>query len=606
MSAQGYIVALPGTLIGEKKDFPQEFLDKMVSPYSRNMEFYNGRLGGRYGLAKLNSTVLPGAPVLTKATLDLTDFGGLRSEVFATKTDIVKYDFTNSRYDFLTKLYTTGTVEVQAGTPTILRGTGTSWLTQAKAGDFFKLGSGSVHTGSTWYEVDSVDSDTQITATASMPTTGAGSAYVLRQTFTGGETDFWDWIQFEDTSLGQLLIMTNGVDKPHYWTGSNQFVEFTALHTGLTAAKYVSVYSGRLIFSWCILGGQNSPQAIVGYEPYTIATPDEDAFPIFLADEPTQITGTGAFGGHHIIFKETNAYVGRYVGGDAIFSYEPSYQCKGCRSAWSIVFKNDFMVYYGSDKKFHVWNILQDKIISESIFPETVQFDPNQDEFVQGYDVSRKNQIRWFCPYGSTTKHNYVAVYDYAYDVMLPWEYQEEDACCCMGAYLRTTDAYFDDTSLASTYFDGMGGYFDDSSLLDNGDVLVYGGYDGIVRLADNGANDDGSTYTRLLRLKRINFDIPDARKRLQMTQHWLEAGLAGDVTAKIMIDDETSYNATTNAISLIPTSSTQDMVKRNVTWDKWGQNFQIELSATVHFATLGMIFYFFKKQTTRRGTSAT
>lgn len=600
--AISYPMVLPGTL-GQKQDFPQEFLDKMVSPYSRNMELYNGRLQGRSGLSKFSTTILPGAPVMTKATLDLTDFGGLRSEVFATKTDIVKYDFSASRFDFLNVLYTTGTIEVQVGTPTILRGTGTSWLANVKVGDYIKLGSGSVHTGSTWYLVTVVTSDVLLTVSTSMPTTAALTAYVARKTFTGGVEDFYDWVQFEDSSLGQILIMTNGVDKPFYWTGTGQLVLFTSgmLHTSMTAAKYVSVYAGRLIMGWCVVGGLNQPQRIVGWAPFLITSPDNAAFPIDFVDEPTQITGMGNFGGYHIVFKETNAHVGRYVGGDVVLQYEPSYQCKGCRSAWSIVFKNDFMLYYGSDKKIHRWNLLQDNIISESSFPETVQFDPNQDEFVQGFDVSRKNQIRFFCPYGNTSQHNYVAVYDYAQDVLLPWKYEQADACCCMGSYLRTSDVYADDAVYGAQYADETGGYADDSDLLDNGEVLVYGGYDGYVRLADSGVTDDGTAYTRLLRVKRLNFDLPDHRKRLQKTQHWFESALTGSVTIKMMLDDSSSYEAITNTVSLIR-SSDEDIVKRNVVWNMWAQDFQIELSATNYFATLGFINYFHKKQSTSRG----
>lgn len=598
-----YPVVLPGVL-GQKKDFPQEFLDKMVSPYSRNMELFNGRLQGRGGLSKFSTTVLPGAGVMTKAVLDLTEFSGTRSEIFVTTLDVLKYDFSNSRFDFLNVLYTTGTIEVQAGSPTILRGTGTLWLANAKVGDYVKLGSGSVHTGSTWYRITVVTDDTHLTVASAMPTTAALSNYVIRITFTGGVQNFFDWVQFEDTALGQLIVMTNGVDKPFYWTGTGQLVMFTAgmLPTSMTAARYVSVSFGRLLMSWCVVGGQNQPQRVVGWDPFLITSPDEDAFPKDFVDEPTQITGMGSFGGYHVVFKETNARVGRFVGGDDIIDYEISYQCKGARSAWSIIFKNDFMAYYGNDKKFHTWNLLQDKIISENNFPETMQFDPNQDEFVQAFDVSRRNQIRWFCPYGSATQHNYAAVYDYAQDVMLPWKYENSNACCCIGSYLRTSDVYADDVIYGAQYADETGGYADDSDLLDNGEVVVYGGYDGVVRLCDSGITDDGTAYTRLLRIKRLNFDDPDHRKRLQKTQHWFESALTGSVTLKMLLDDSTSYEPVTKTISLVPTGD-EDMVKRNCVWNMWGQDFQIEMSAQNFFATLGFIAWPHKKQTTSRGT---
>lgn len=605
IEAQEYPVVLPGTLVGQKRDRPEEFLNQMVSPYTRNMEFKNGRLQGRGGLSKFSSTILPGFPIMEKAILDLTKFGGVRSEIFATKSDVLKYDFSNSRFDFLNVLYTTGTIEIQAGTPTIVRGTGTAWAaSNVKAGDYIKIGAGSVHTGSTWYKILSVNTGAQqLTLTTSGPTTAALSAYVLRATMTGGATDFYDWVQFEDTALGQLIVMTNGVDKPFYWTGTGQLVMFTAgmLPASMTAAKYVSVFAGRLLMGWCVVAGLNQPQRLVGWDPFLITSPDEDAFPIDFSDEPTQITGMGIFGGYHIIFKETNAQIGRYVGGDLVLDYDPSYQCKGARSAQSIIFKNDFMAYYGSDKKFHRWNILQDDIISEGNFPETVQFDPNQDEFIQAWDVTRKNQIRWFCPLGSTTQHNYVYVYDYEEDVGIPWEYSQADACCCIGSYLRTSDVYADDPIYGAQYADETGGFADDSEFLDNGEVLIYGGYDGYVRLADSGIMDDGSEFQRLLRIKRLNFGLPGYIKRLRSQQWWLEAASTGSVDIKMMLDDSTSYESETNNISLVATGD-EDIIKKNIIWNMRAQDFQTEISSYDHFATLGFINWYFKKQSTNRG----
>lgn len=745
-----YPIVLPGTL-GQKQNFPQEFLDKMVSPYSRNMEFYNGRPQSRGGLSKFSSVLLDSRPILTKAVLDLSDFEGVRTEIFATDKDIAKFDFSASRFDYLTPLYTVGTVKVvngsavvhgglsvdtcdtnpvawldgtggatcvpsrdtsvfQEGTAsvklTVGAGAGTEllayhnitpvdlhaydsigfwfrssvalnsgdiqfllddtngcvspletinipaisantwtwvnlafvtpaaltavasigikqavdkgamvlnidqivvgdWVDQISVGDKFKIGSTNINTAATWYTVLTVDSDTQITLTAVYAGSSVDQqAYAIRLLFTGGSKNFWDWVQTEDTALGQVLVMVNGVDKPIYWTGTGQVVEFTTamLPTSMTTAKYVSVFAGRLLMGWCVVGGINQPQRLVGWDPFLITSPDEDAFPIDFVDEPTQIVGMATFGGYHIVFKDTNAKVGRYVGGDVVLSYDPSYQCKGVRSAWSIVVKNDFILYYGADKKFHRWNLLQDDIVSEDSFPETVQFDPNQDEFIQGFDVLRKNQIRFLCPLGSTSQHNYVYVYDYQQGIGLPWEYAEDDACCCIGSYRRTSDVYADDVVYGAQYADETGGYADDSDFLDNGEVVVMGGYDGYVRIVDSGSMDDGNEFNRLLRIKRLNFDLPSNRKRVIKTQHWFEAAVSGDVTIKVMLDDSTSYEPVTNTISLVPDSSNQDMVKRNVLWNMRAQDFQFEISATNYFATLGFIAYLVEKESTFRG----
>lgn len=595
MSALMFPIALPAA--GQKINYPQEFLGSQLSPYCRNMEFSNGRLQGRYGLAKFSATQLTGA-IITKA--ELIKFDNTRYEVFATTKDILSYDFGNARFNYLNPLYIVGTIEVQIGTPTILRGTGTLWLANVKVGDYVKLGAGSVHTGSTWYRVTVVTDNTHLTVASAMPVTAALSNYVIRATYTGGNTDIWDWVQFQDKNQGETLILTNGIDKPQFWNGSGQFAPFVSLPVGLTAAKYVSVFSERLLLAWTVEGGQNQPQRLQATQPSDITDWDADAFPIDFVDEATQIRGMTKFGAYHVIFKETNAYIGRYVGGDFILAYDPSYQCKGVRSAFSVVTKNDYMYYYGNDKKFKRWNLLQEDTISEDNFPETVQFDPNYDEFVQGFDVIRKNHVRWMCPKGNSSENNYVYVHDYLFNVGIPWEYSQADAIGCLGTVLRTSAVYCDDPTFGSMYCDQISTFCDDNSLLDNGPVVVYGGYDGYVRVADSGNDDDGMAYTRLLRLKRLNFGLPDMIKRLWRQQWWLESAISGSVLVKLMKDDKTSYEPGSKTISLIPDNVDQDMVKRNITWDLQSEEFQPEISATNFFAVLGCMNFYFKKRTTK------
>src|SRR3990167_6480723 len=178
---------------GIKTDAPEELLLDQISPYSRNMEYLNELIQGRTGLSKFNSTALTGRVML--------QFRFVRANqnaynLFFTTTDIYVYDFANSRFDILTPVYTTGTIEILSGTPTIVTGTGTTWTTNTKAGDYIKIGAGSIHTGSTWYKILTVDSNTQLTLTASAAAVGAGSAYVIRKTYTGGNTDFWTCTKF--------------------------------------------------------------------------------------------------------------------------------------------------------------------------------------------------------------------------------------------------------------------------------------------------------------------------------------------------------------------------------------------------------------------------
>ena len=473
------------------------------------------------------------------------------------------------------------------------------WAGQLGAGDYFKIGSGDLHTDSTWYEVDSVDSDTQITLTTNYAgSTADQQAYAVRMIFAGGNTDYWDFEQFLDKNLGEIVIMTNGVDTPVYWTGANQVVALTGLATGFSTAKYVDVYKDRVIFLNTIEGGANQPQR-ERWGDVANAVSYQDIDFLDFVDEPTDITGTARFAGFHIVFKQTNAYVGRWIGGTEVFDYDLASECRGARSRWSIIEHNEFLAYYGTDKKFHKWNLLQDQVISEPIFPETKEFDPNTDEFVHVGQVGRKSQIRWFCPSGSTDKMNYTVVWDYSildrWDIKV-WEYQESDATCSFGRYQLTDDVYADDPVFGALFADETLGFADDSTLLSNSAIILYGGYDGYVRIADSGTTDDGTTYTRLLRFKRFNFKMIDRRKRLHSQTWWLEQASAGTVTIKMRLDDSTDYHATTKTITLLGSPASRQITKQNIRWDLHAVTFQPEISSTNHFSLQGFVNYVFPK----------
>lgn len=596
MQVQTFPIFLPNK--GPVLNKPEEFLSEQFSPYSRNMQFNNEYCQGRGGLGKFSLTALNG-PVLVEA--NFTNISGVRFLVFGTSTHLYSYDFGNSRFDILNPTYTTGTIEVQAGTPTKLRGSGTTWTTNVKAGDYVKIGAGSIHTGSTWYKVASVDSNVLITLETAAPTTAALTAYVVCKTFSGTDSSYWDWVQYTDDILGEVILLTNGTPGGFvYWTGSGQVVVVTGTPMGWTACKYLNVYAGRVHMSYTVEGSADQRQRNRWSDVANCLSWPDDNLQDFV-DEPTAITGVTKFNGYQVIFKEREAYVGRYVGGDAVFQWEISAQAYGARSAGSIVTRNDFIYYYGHDKKFHRFNLLQDDIISESIFPETKEFDPNQDAFIPGYNLARSNEVRWFCPYGKTSKNNYVFVWNYQQNIPQVWEYAQEDACACFGSFFRTSDVYADDAIYGAQYADETSGFADDSQFLDNAETLIYGGYDGYIRLADSGVMDDGEEYTRSLRLKRLNFGLMDRIKRLWKQQWWIEAALAGSVNVRMRLDDKSSYESDTKSISLVPSDSDKQIIKANVTWDRHAQNFQPEISSTSHFSVLGVLNFYYPKRITVR-----
>jgi len=467
------------------------------------------------------------------------------------------------------------------------------WADQIGVGDYFKIGSTGIHTGATWYEVLTVDSDTQITLTAVYAGSSADQqTYAIRQIFTGGNTDFWDVTKFTDSSLGDIFVATNGVDTPVYGTGNTAVVAITGLPSTMKAKYVISVYQ-RILFAWTVEGGANQPErwrlsAVGNANSYTTSEFGDEI------DDGSGITGVAKHGDYIILTKEKKFYIGRFVGGTYIIDFELASAPVGCKSHRSMVIDKEWLYYYGYDKKFHRWNLVTDQVISESVFDETKNFDPNLENYIVGDNVYPRNQIRWLCPLNTVDYNNHVFVFDYKNESMNIWTCGAEQALQSIGFYLLQDDLYLDDATWGEYYLDEQDGYFDDVNALSNAPVYIYGGYDGYVRIVDTTATDDGTAYTRTLRLKRLNFNLPEIKKRLWKQQWWFEQESGGSVSLSMYKDDSNSASAVA-VLSL--TNANKDIVKITATIDLNGENFQPELQATAFFALIGVMNYFFEKR---------
>jgi hypothetical protein len=96
-----------------------------------------------------------------------------------------------------------------------------------------------------------------------------------------------------------------------------------------------------------------------------------------------------------------------------------------------------------------------------------------------------------------------------------------------------------------------------------------------------------------------MNFKYPQQDKRLWKIQCWLNSDISGDVIVKLKKDDSNSYETEIKTISLI--DSTRDIIKKNITFNKQGENFKFKLESTSHFSLLGWINYLFIKGRTIR-----
>ncbi len=577
---------------GVKLDSPEQFIrNNGLSPYSRNMEFYQGRLQSRLGLAKFSTQLLPDPVLFCDQYWQYSSTWYL---MVCTKRDIAYYDFGEARFSYLTPIYNTGTIEIKTGELNKVYGNGTTWTTNLKAGDFIKIGAGALHTGSTWYEILTVDSNTLLTLKTNAVITTAGTAYEARKTFGGLDNDLWCATSFTDIHYGRIWIATNGVDTPIRWAGTGQVVNIAGLEH--TAAKFVNSFKDRVIWMWTVEGGQNQPVRIrwsaVG------DCEDNDAGDFRDCNEGEDwITNAVIFSNYFIVFKERKAYIGRWVGGTYTFDFDISNQCVGCFAPFSVVATQGGIFYYGVDNKFHFFNIISDISISDEILSYVQDFNPQHEGETYGYEVEFRNQIRWACPHSDTDHLNAMLVFDYNEKIWQIWEYANEYAHVCVGSYILEADLYVDDPVWGEYYVDEQEGFWDERTFLSGAPVIIYGGRDGYIRQADIGTQDDGVDYTRTFRTKRLDFKMPDYTKRLWKQQFWFESSTSGSVIVKLKKGDSENFEALEHTISLIDAS--KDIIKSNITWDKESDVFQNEIESTNHFALIGFLSFLFPKRKT-------
>ncbi len=471
---------------------------------------------------------------------------------------------------------------------------GGDWVDQIKSGDYLGVGS-NYHTGSTFNEIDAVVSDTEITlTTAYVGSTASFQPYMVRNTFTGSETNLWSRTEFLDDVLGEIWIASNGVDKPVYYTGSGQVVDLT-MPTGVTAAKYIISYYDRLVISWTVEGGANQPTRL-RWSAVANANSWNDLHVIDLVqpDFTWWIQGMILFGDYLVIPKEAGAYIARPVATDDIFDFEFASHFFGNFAPFSLIPIGNKIYYMGYENRFRVATLTGDDPIFHAVAPYTRAVDPTLAEHTYGYQLEYHDEIRWFLPFDSDNNIQPVVVYNYLHEVTQIWEYITTSGFACVGEYLNQADLYVDDATWGEYYLDEQEGYWDDRSLLASAPVILYGGRDGVVYTADIGNTDDGSSFTRKFVTSRIDFEMPHKKKRLFRQEWWLDASTAGSVTVKLKKDDNVSFEAGSKSISL--TDSSRDVIKKKLTWDKQLNTAQMEVSSTLPFDLHGFMNWIAEK----------
>jgi len=360
-----------------------------------------------------------------QAIILYTASSGARSTIYLTTANACKYE-PDGTFSYITKKYTTGSVS--GITDDTVTGTGSpDWIsTDGPAqGDFFIMDddlTSDSEIDEHWQEIESVDSDTQITLVDTYRGATSSGNYTIRQIYSVPDNERWSWCMFHDN-----LVITNGDEYVQYWTGSGNFVNCDT--TNAIKARYCIEYVDRLILADLEVSGSRNPFRVQWSKNADLTDwTDSTAGSADLEDTSDPIMGLGKVGGDLIVYKSDSLVFGNRTGiSTAPIAFTRHQKGIGCPAPYSIVSGAGTNFFIGRDD-FYVMAGTQLYPIGEKIrykFFDIVN--PTELQRVIGYSHALQNEIRWLATDNDNNRRCFV--YDYKRKEWMHYMYVDNMSC---------------------------------------------------------------------------------------------------------------------------------------------------------------------------------
>ncbi len=327
---------------------------------------------------------------------------GTIQTIFGNTTDIFEYDSVAETVAYLTPRYETGTIDVTNGDATVM-GTGTSWLTEAKAGDFIYVGgTGENDPAETWYEILSITSDTELELTVNYPgATSSGESYTLRQVFQGTVKNPWFTETFYNaddltsgSTQGDRWYATNGIDAVIAWDGDDDVVYEPALGN-VDTCRYLRRHKNRMVYVGPTVSGEDKKFSIrtsdVGKPEDTV---NGEATELIVHDGPDELLAAEPIGELLAIYAKSHVVLAQYIGLPLVYAFRAVISEYGPISQRAISVYPDFHDFVAPDRMYrfnganaealddHVWREVLRTITPERTAFFHTHFDEEQGELL--------------------------------------------------------------------------------------------------------------------------------------------------------------------------------------------------------------------------------
>lgn len=342
-----------------------------------------------------NAVNLDGKPVMLIERF-VTRSGSINT-VFANTTDLFQYNPNNSEVVYLTPREETGTVDVTNGSTTV-SGTGTSWSTTLKAGDFIAVGAtGETSLGATWYEIASITSDTELELTETYnETTSTGEDYTARSVFTGDETNvfstevFFNAADLTTGSDGDRWYATNGIDNVVAWDGTSDQAYVPDLGN-VDTCRYLKRFSNIMFYISPTISGDQRGDSVrtsaIGKPEETVS---DEAAEFIVQDSNDNLVAAAEIGDLLALYGENSITLAQFVGDPLQFVFRGAAADTGPISSRALALFPDAHYYIGRDGQYvfdgtraatvndHVWRDVRRRTPPEREYQTIAAFDEEQ------------------------------------------------------------------------------------------------------------------------------------------------------------------------------------------------------------------------------------
>lgn len=419
---------------GLNKTIPSKLLPEEILQDAQNVIFKDGKVQNRWGYLELGNNL----PLNGKVKL-ISQYNRLRAESFSilVLTSQDAYEYSVGSWDFITPVYTTGTVTVSAGSLDTVTLSGGTWDSTNWPSDQYqiKFGTTNPNAAGTWYTIDTFDSTTQCTLTTNA-TEQSGVVYVIRKCFNIAIDQYPDIAYTiepagSDDELWAIVTNINNGDIDDsvlYYDGTNNLLPLnTDISSTKTQGKYIVDYYGHLLLGNVTIGTTDIlPQSIYWNnkgDPEDWETGSYGYIDLIEGDD--KITGIEKLKTRLFIFKENSIVECRYTGSylSAFEFTEGAVQNIGCINGRTIENMGEEIIFLGNDDLYR-FNGYSCVPIGGGMGDYIIQ-NQNDANFYKNFSFSIREENLYCLAVVSknSTEPDLIYVYNYKTDAWSIWKF---------------------------------------------------------------------------------------------------------------------------------------------------------------------------------------